>query len=121
MRALAALLVAACASAPPPRPGGGDAAFAAQVVAVDPPGTRDAPFAVAVVQFTNATDRPIVVRRYTLTWASGQASSDLEPIVVPPGASVQRRLDTHAYDAASTALGKVVVETPTAARASAVE
>jgi len=93
--------------------------FAARVVAVDPPGDEHS-FVVAVVQLTNATEHPVTVDRYVVDWAGGSAGSDRDPFVVPPGASVWRRLDTRSYDAKAVRDGRVTVETDTAYAASVV-
>jgi hypothetical protein len=114
MRALVFLLAGACASAPPPAP---SEAFAARVASVSPPG-RDRPFVAVVIQFTNATERPITVRGYRLEWAGGSQDAVPETMVVPPGGALSRRLETRSYDAAAVGAGRVLVDTPAATRAS---
>jgi len=111
-RVLPFLLLCACATAASPRvatPGG----FAARVVKVDPPDAGHS-FVVAVVQLTNATEHPVTVDRYVIEWEGGSARSDRDPFVVPPGASVWRRLDTRSYDADAVGDSHVTVETDTA-------
>jgi len=118
---LVALLLAGCAGATPAvRPVATEGAVAARIVEVEPPGGGSR-FATAVVQFTNGSERPIVVRRFTLEWDGGQATSIVERLVVPPGGTVQRRFDTRSYDAAAVRDGRVVIETPSAVRASVLE
>lgn len=111
-RVLPFLLLWACASAPPPRaaaPGN----LGARVDSVDAP-EGDRRFVVAVVQLTNPSDHPITIDRYVVEWDGGSARSDRGRFVVPPGATVWRRLETRAYDPAAVAAGHVTVETDTA-------
>jgi hypothetical protein len=111
-RVLPFLLLWACASATPPRvttPG----SLGARVDSVDPP-EGDRRFVVAVVQLTNPSEHPITVDRYIVDWEGGSARSERDRFVVPPGATVWRRLETRAYDPTAVAAGHVTVETDTA-------
>jgi len=92
--------------------------FAARVASVDPPDAERS-FVVAVVQLINLSEHPVTVDRYILEWEGGSARSDRDPFVVPPGATVWRRLDTRSYDANAVGAGHITVETETAVSASA--
>jgi len=114
-RALPFLLLCACATAPPAARGSGS--LAARVESVHPPDAEHS-FVVAVVQLTNPSDHPVSVDRFVVEWEGGSAGSDRDRFVVPPGATVWRRIDTRSYDPKAVAGGHVTVETDQAYSAS---
>lgn len=114
-RVLPFLLLCACATATPAAKAPGS--FAARVASVDPPDS-DHRFVVAVVQLTNPSEHPLSVDRYVVEWEGGSARSARDRFVVPPGATVWRRIDTRSYDPSAVAAGHVTVETDTAFTAS---
>ena len=114
-RVLPFLLLCACASAPAPARAPGS--LAARVASVDPPDAEHR-FVVAVVQLTNPSEHPVSVDRFVVEWDGGSAGSDRDRFVVPPGATVWRRIDTRSYDPNAVAAGHVTVETDRAVSAS---
>ena len=111
-RVLSFLLLCACATVSP-RAAKAPGSFAARVISAELP-DADHSFVVAVVQLTNPSEHAVTVDRFVVEWPGGSAASDRDRFVVPPGATVWRRIDTRSYDPNAIAGGHVTVETDTA-------